>query len=310
MGTLASNSLNDLGGSLAGISALKDVVGVQSWKTDLGGSLAGISALSRVMEGLTGSALMSAASSIALNGLRDKLASGGLAAFYDPEDEGAAVAAVVNVVDSPFTKVVDLGIVQEVAAIAGDPARVGRVLGTEDFSWESEPDVGALSQVTEQIKLEYGADWWAVFVTVIADMWSCRTPLGSGLGLRRSPEQIATLTVILCALMACFFVPQSAAMLDTAQSAGEVTEQVVGEVAVGAAVAFSETVDVVGPAVSSAWTNMAVPAGKYLWDEWIKDIIKNAIGGVLTTAILGGGALIYHKAKLRRKNVKRSDLKR
>lgn len=117
---------------------------------------------------------MSATSTIAVTGLRERLASNELASFYGPDnDDEAAVDAVANIVDSPFTKIVDLGIFQEVAVIADGPERVGQILRTEKFSWESESDVGPLSQFTEQIKLDGGAGWWAGFVAGVADMWSC-----------------------------------------------------------------------------------------------------------------------------------------
>jgi hypothetical protein len=278
-------------------------------------SLSKSTAYDRMMAGLADSSLMGATSSIAVDGWRDRLASVALTSLYGPsDDEEAAVAAVASVVSSPFTKGADLSIVHEIEAIVSDPERVGRILGTEKFSWESETDVGTLSQVTEQIKLEGGADWWATFVAGVADMWNCRTPLGSGLGLRRSPEQIATLALILCALMACVFVPQSDEMADVASEAArpisQTANEVTGKAVVGTAVAFHEAGEVVGSFASKSWTSRVLPAGEYLWEEWGKDIVKGVIIELLVAGIFTVGAAAAYGVRKRRKNVKRSDMER
>lgn len=110
--------------------------------------------------------------------------------------------------------------------------------------------------------------------------------------MRRSPEQIATLALILCTLMACVFVPRTDELVDTTRAAAQPVSQVVGEVTgkvtLASAIAVHKGTEAVELAASS-WTSRAVPAGKHLWEEWGMDIIRNTIAGLLTTGLLWGG---------------------
>lgn len=122
-----------------------------------------------------------------------------------PELKKSVRKTVQRAGNSTFTPVVDLSIIQEVESIVGDNSLAGELVGVEGFSWESESDIAAFSEVTEGIREENGNDWWAVFVEGVAELWSCRTTLGNGLGTRRSPAQIATLVFLLCGFTAMYF---------------------------------------------------------------------------------------------------------